>query len=136
MASNDETEKAKAAAATGKMEDADVPTIFDKLINGEIPANIVYEDEKAFCFRDVNPVSPVHVLCIPKKKDGLYGIRAVREDQKELLGHLMYVATEIGKKECPNGFRLVVNDGRDGGQSVSHLHIHIMGGRQMGWPPG
>jgi len=133
---SDETEKAKAAAAGGKMHDASAPTIFDKLLSGEIPATVVHEDDQAFCFRDVNPQAPVHVICIPKVKDGLYGIKAAREDQKELLGHLMYVASQIGQKECPNGFRLVINDGADGGQSVSHLHVHVLGGRQMRWPPG
>lgn len=133
---SDETEKAKAAAAAGKMKDASVPTIFDKLLSGEIPANVAYEDDRVFCFHDVNKVSPTHILVIPKKKDGLYGLSGAREDQKDLLGHMVYVASQIGQKECPNGFRLVINDGSDGGQSVSHLHIHVLGGRQMTWPPG
>mmetsp|Transcript_19106 Transcript_19106/g.26294 ORF Transcript_19106/g.26294 Transcript_19106/m.26294 type:complete len:118 (+) Transcript_19106:248-601(+) len=75
-------------------------------------------------------------LLSPKKRDGLTSLSNAREDQKSLLGHLMYVAQSVGKKECPDGFRLVVNDGKDGAQSVYHLHIHILGGRQMGWPPG
>lgn len=129
--SSDEVAKAQAAAPGD-----DAPTIFDKLLSGAIPAKVVYEDDRAFCFRDVNPQAPVHILCIPKVKNGLSMLSKAREDQKELLGHLMYVAGEVGKKECPNGFRIVINDGMDGCQSVFHLHLHILGGRQMGWPPG
>lgn len=130
MSSSDEVKKAQAA------EKHDGPTIFDKLLNGEIPANVVYQDDKAFCFRDVNPQAPVHILCIPKVKDGLYGLSAARDDQAELLGHLLLVANKVAKQECPNGFRIVINDGKEGSQSVYHLHLHILGGRQMGWPPG
>jgi len=127
----DEVEKAQAADV-----DQDGPTIFDKLLSGEIPANIVYQDDKAFCFRDVNPQAPVHILCIPKQKDGLTGLSKAKDHQAELLGHLMLVAAKVGKEECPNGYRIVINDGKDGAQSVSHLHLHILGGRQMTWPPG
>lgn len=111
-------------------------TVFDKLISGEWPTDKVYEDEKTLAFRDVNPQAPVHILVIPKQRDGLVSLSKARENQKELLGHLMYVAQLVGKKECPNGFRIVVNDGPDGAQSVYHLHLHVLGGRQMRWPPG
>jgi len=84
----------------------------------------------------VTPQAPVHFLVIPKKRDGLTQLSKARDDQKELLGHLIFVAQQLGQKECPDGFRLVINDGKEGAQSVYHLHIHVMGGRQMQWPPG
>eukprot|EP00565_Helicotheca_tamesis_P007435 CAMPEP_0185729160 /NCGR_PEP_ID=MMETSP1171-20130828/4499_1 /TAXON_ID=374046 /ORGANISM="Helicotheca tamensis, Strain CCMP826" /LENGTH=140 /DNA_ID=CAMNT_0028397937 /DNA_START=161 /DNA_END=583 /DNA_ORIENTATION=+ len=134
-------EVAAAAAAAKAFESSDKdgagpPTVFDKILSGEWSSDKVYEDDDAFAFRDINPQAPTHILVIPKKRDGLTSLSNAREDQKSLLGHLMYVAQSVGKKECPDGFRLVVNDGKDGAQSVYHLHIHILGGRQMGWPPG
>jgi histidine triad (HIT) family protein len=133
--SSDELAKAK-EAATNAASIRTASTIFDKLLSREIPANIVYEDDKAFCFRDVNPQAPVHILCIPRHKDGLSGLSSARFDHKDILGHLLYVASHVGSKECPNGFRIVINDGVDACQSVFHLHLHILGGRQMTWPPG
>jgi histidine triad (HIT) family protein len=140
---DDEVSKAKEAAAqinqqsSSSHEDGAGPnTVFDKLLSGEWPTDKVYEDEKAFAFRDANPQAPVHILVIPRHRDGLVSLSKAREDQKELLGHLMYVAQQVGKKECPNGFRIVINDGQDGAQSVYHLHLHVLGGRQMRWPPG
>lgn len=119
------------------VEDGAGPTtIFDKLLSGEIPSDKVYEDDKAFAFRDINPQAPVHILVIPKFRDGLTQLSKAREDQKDILGHLMYVAQEIGKKECPEGFRVVINDGQHGQQTVFHLHLHVLGGRQLNWPPG
>ena len=85
---------------------------------------------------DINPQAPVHIIVIPKHRDGLTKLSNAREDQKEILGHLMYVAQSVGKKECPDGFRIVINDGEHGAQSVYHLHLHVLGGRQMLWPPG
>ena len=117
-------------------DDGNPPTIFDKILSGEWSSKKVHEDELCLAFRDVNPVAPTHVLVIPKKRDGLTKLSEAREDQKSLLGHLMYVAQEIGRNECPEGFRVVVNDGKDGAQSVYHLHLHVLGGRQMNWPPG
>eukprot|EP00566_Odontella_aurita_P029433 CAMPEP_0113529770 /NCGR_PEP_ID=MMETSP0015_2-20120614/2573_1 /TAXON_ID=2838 /ORGANISM="Odontella" /LENGTH=145 /DNA_ID=CAMNT_0000428427 /DNA_START=251 /DNA_END=688 /DNA_ORIENTATION=+ /assembly_acc=CAM_ASM_000160 len=141
--SHDEIKAAEKAAAArpsstggGGSDGAGPPTIFDKIIAGDIPANKVHDDDLALAFRDVNPQAPTHILVIPKNRDGLVGLSNAREDQKSLLGHLVYVAGEIGKKECPEGFRLVINDGKHGGQSVYHLHVHVMGGRQMQWPPG
>jgi histidine triad (HIT) family protein len=134
-----EVAKAKEAAKQYDLSSNDgagLDTIFDKLLSGEWPTDKVYEDDRAFAFRDVNPAAPVHILVIPKNRDGLVSLSKAREDQKELLGHLMYVAQQVGKKECPNGFRIVINDGEEGAQSVFHLHLHILGGRQMGWPPG
>lgn len=85
---------------------------------------------------DINPQAPVHIIVIPKHRDGLTKLSNAREDQKDILGHLMYVAQSVGKKECPDGFRIVINDGEHGAQSVYHLHLHVLGGRQMLWPPG
>jgi histidine triad (HIT) family protein len=132
--SNDEVLKAQEAAAAPT--DTAPSTIFDKIVSGEIPSKLVYEDDLSLAFRDVNPQSPVHFLVIPKKRDGLTQLSQAREDQKELLGHLMYVAGQVGQKECPKGYRITINDGADGAQSVYHLHLHVMGGRQMNWPPG
>ena len=135
----DEVAAAKEAAKTYDMSSTDnagPDTVFDKLLSGEWPSEKVYEDDRAFAFRDITPQAPVHILVIPKKRDGLVSLSKARGDQKELLGHLMYVAQEVGKKECPKGFRIVVNDGEEGAQSVFHLHLHVLGGRQMNWPPG
>lgn len=135
--SSDEVKKAEAAAVAASDADGAGPaTIFDKLLSGEWPSDKVYEDETAFAFRDVQPQAPVHFLVIPKVRDGLTQLSKAREDQEGLLGHLLYVAQQVGKKECPDGFRIVINDGKEGAQSVYHLHVHVMGGRQMEWPPG
>ena len=128
-----EVEKAKEAAAAAE---SGAPTVFDKILSGEWSSDKVYEDEDVYAFRDINPQAPVHILVIPKKRDGLTQLSKARADQKALLGHLTYVAGQIAQKECPDGFRLVINDGVQGAQSVYHLHIHILGGRTMGWPPG
>lgn len=130
---NDEVSKAQQAALTS---DDDAPTVFDKILSGEWSSDKVFEDDTCFAFRDINPQAPVHIILIPKQRDGLTQLSKARVDQEGLLGHLVYVAQEIASRECPNGFRLVVNDGREGAQSVYHLHIHILGGRQMKWPPG
>jgi len=135
MLSN-EVLNAKEAAANSAGGDGQLPTIFDKILSGDIPANKIHDDDLCIAFRDVAPQAPVHFLVIPKHRDGLTQLSKAREDQKALLGHMMYVAQMLGKKECPGGFRVVVNDGSDGAQSVYHLHIHVLGGRQMGWPPG
>ena len=132
---NDEMKKAQEAAAAGAA-DSGAPTIFDKLLSGAIPTDKVYEDDQVFAFRDVNPVAPTHILIIPKQRDGLTQLCKARVDQKALLGHLVHVAGQVGKQECPEGFRIVINDGKDGGQSVYHLHLHIIGGRTLSWPPG
>uniref|UniRef100_A0A7S0Y8Z6 HIT domain-containing protein n=1 Tax=Pseudo-nitzschia delicatissima TaxID=44447 RepID=A0A7S0Y8Z6_9STRA len=132
--SSDEVEKAKEAAAT--IGDGAPATIFDKILSGDIPANKIHDDEFCIAFRDVNPQAPVHFLVIPKNRDGLTQLSKAREDQKAVLGHMMFVAQKLGQEECPGGFRVVVNDGSDGAQSVYHLHIHVLGGRQMNWPPG
>mmetsp|Transcript_18088 Transcript_18088/g.22804 ORF Transcript_18088/g.22804 Transcript_18088/m.22804 type:complete len:201 (+) Transcript_18088:3-605(+) len=137
MASSNDSEVGKAQEAAQQIE-SNTETIFDKIVRKEIPADIIHEDDKCIAFHDVNPQAPVHFLVIPKDKDGLSQLSNARSDQKELLGHLMFTAQEVAKQlELDReGFRVVVNDGRNGAQSVYHLHIHVMGGRQMTWPPG
>ena len=111
-------------------------TIFSKIIRREIPADIVYEDEQALAFRDVSPQAPTHILVIPKEP--LASVADAREQDAALLGHLMVVARKVAcdAEILEDGFRLVVNTGKDGGQTVPHLHIHILGGRPLSWPPG
>uniref|UniRef100_A0A7N0V4S7 HIT domain-containing protein n=1 Tax=Kalanchoe fedtschenkoi TaxID=63787 RepID=A0A7N0V4S7_KALFE len=112
-------------------------TIFDKIINKEIPAKVVFEDDQVLAFRDIQPQAPTHILIIPKNKDGLTGLAAAEEKHCEILGRLLYTAKLIAKQEGLNdGFRIVINDGPSGCQSVYHIHVHLLGGRQMNWPPG
>lgn len=110
--------------------------IFCKIAEGTIPAKIIYRDEQAIAFEDLNPQAPVHVLVIPKRH--ISSIQDVTERDRELLSHLMLTGTKIAKEKglSDAGYRIVTNIGRDGGQSVFHLHWHILGGRPMGWPPG
>ncbi|XP_057950333.1 14 kDa zinc-binding protein [Malania oleifera] len=116
---------------------SDSPTIFDKIINKEIPSKVVYEDDKVLAFRDIAPQAPTHILLIPKVKDGLTGLSKAEERHCEILGHLIYTAKLVAKQEgLEDGFRVVINDGPNGCQSVYHLHVHLFGGRQMNWPPG
>lgn len=110
-------------------------TIFGKIIRGEVPAKIVHDDDRCLAFHDVAPQAPVHVLVIPKKP--LASLADATADDADLLGHLVVVATQLARSlGLADGYRLVVNCGRDGGQSVDHLHVHLLGGRQLGWPPG
>ena len=110
-------------------------TILAKIIRREIPAQIEYEDKLCLAFHDVSPQAPTHILVIPKKP--LPSLAEVTDAEIPLLGHLMRVATDIATKlNLVNGYRLVVNCGTDGGQTVNHLHIHLLGGRSLGWPPG
>jgi len=112
-----------------------VTTIFGKVIRREIPADIVYEDEQCIAFRDINPQAPTHVLVIPKKEIDMLS-NAKTEDQA-LLGHMMLAACKIARQlGVGDAFRLVVNNGAEAGQSVFHLHLHILGGRKLRWPPG
>ncbi|MBM2829746.1 MAG: Histidine triad nucleotide-binding protein, cyanobacterial subgroup [Gammaproteobacteria bacterium] len=110
-------------------------TIFGKIISGEIPAKIVYEDKQCLAFRDLNPQAPVHILVVPKKS--IVKVADATESDKELLGHLLFVASNIAKDEGVGGaFRLVINNGETAGQSVFHLHVHLLAGRNFSWPPG
>jgi histidine triad (HIT) family protein len=111
-------------------------TLFEKIIAREIPATILYEDDRVMAFQDIKPQAPIHVLIIPKKPVPRIG-EATPEDQA-LLGHLLLkaaeVATQLGLSK--SGYRLVFNNGPDAGEAVPHLHCHLLGGRRMGWPPG
>lgn len=110
-------------------------TIFSKIIAREIPADIVYEDDDCLAFRDVNPQAPVHILVIPKNP--VEKLSDASESHREILGHLLLVASDIAKKEgYGDAFRLVINNGEKSGQTVFHLHVHILAGRNFTWPPG
>ena len=110
-------------------------TIFSKIINREIPAHIVYEDELCLAFRDLNPQAPVHILVIPKKP--VPTVTDATSADRELLGHLLVIAGRIAKDEGHgDAFRLVINNGEKSGQTVFHLHVHLLAGRYFGWPPG
>lgn len=109
-------------------------TIFQKIIDREIPADIVYEDDRALAFNDVNPQAPVHVLIIPRQP--IAKVADVRQEDRELLGHLVWVAREIAARDGIEDFRLVINNGEGAGQTVFHLHVHLLAGRSLGWPPG
>jgi histidine triad (HIT) family protein len=111
-------------------------TLFEKIIAREIPADIVYEDDLVLAIRDINPQAPVHVLIFPKKVVPRIG--EANAGDRELLGHLLLKAAEVADKLglTPGGYRLVINNGADGGETVPHLHVHILGGRHMAWPPG
>lgn len=110
-------------------------TIFTKIINKEIPADIVYEDDLCLAFRDINPQAPVHILLIPKKKLAQLNDAGI-EDQR-LMGHLMLVAKMVAEQEgVAEAFRLVMNNGAGAGQEIFHLHFHLLAGRSFTWPPG
>lgn len=115
---------------------AENTTIFGKILRGEIPAEFLYEDERCVAFRDINPQAPVHILVIPREH--ITSVAAAEASHEALLGHLLLVAAEVARLEglAASGYRLVTNIGRHGQQSVEHLHIHILGGRQLTWPPG
>eukprot|EP00428_Durinskia_dybowskii_P012471 CAMPEP_0170213180 /NCGR_PEP_ID=MMETSP0116_2-20130129/6211_1 /TAXON_ID=400756 /ORGANISM="Durinskia baltica, Strain CSIRO CS-38" /LENGTH=386 /DNA_ID=CAMNT_0010463725 /DNA_START=31 /DNA_END=1191 /DNA_ORIENTATION=+ len=121
------------------IRDTDPRTIFDKIIAGEIPATVVKEDDKILAFKDINPAAPAHVLVIPKDRDGLTRLRKATSDHVEILGRLMVAAAEIARDESlgfGEGARIVINDGKEAGQEVFHLHVHVLGGRAFSWPPG
>ena len=111
--------------------------IFCKIVDKEIPANIVYEDESILCFHDLNPQAPVHVLIIPKKHIASLDDIEYAESNGELMGHIVCKVREIAVLlGLDNGYRLVCNCGKDGMQTVGHLHFHLLGKRRLGWPPG
>jgi histidine triad (HIT) family protein len=111
-------------------------TIFSKIIAREIPARIAYEDDLCLAFHDVNPQAPVHLLVVPKQE--LPRVAATTAADEPLLGHLINIAQRVASQEGlhESGFRLVINNGPDGGESVPHLHVHVLGGRALQWPPG
>jgi histidine triad (HIT) family protein len=110
-------------------------TLFQKIIDREIPADILYEDDKSLVFKDINPVAPIHVLIIPKKQ--IAKISDAEDIDLEILGHLLLVAVKVARQlGVEDAFRLVVNNGEKALQSVFHLHIHLISGREFKWPPG
>lgn len=110
-------------------------TIFKKIIDREIPAQIVYEDDLCLAFRDINPQAPTHVLLVPKKE--IARLADAKPEDQALLGHLLLAATKVAQQlGIGDAFRLVVNNGESAGQSVFHIHLHILGGRPFKWPPG
>ena len=110
-------------------------TIFRKIISREIPATIVYEDDRCLAFRDIKAQAPTHVLVIPKKE--IPSLDSLSADDAELVGHVHLVIAKLAKDlGLEGGYRVVVNCGRDAGQTVDHLHFHLLGGRALGWPPG
>ncbi|VEV55755.1 protein kinase c inhibitor-like protein, putative [Plasmodium vinckei vinckei] len=127
-------EEERAIEAAGKDENGD--SIFGKIVRKEIKADIVYEDDKVLAFNDINPQAPVHILVIPKVRDGLTRLSKAEEKHKEILGHLMWAVSEIVRRNNLGDFRLVVNNGPEACQSVYYLHLHILAKRQMKWPPG
>ena len=111
------------------------PTLFSRIISGEIPADFVYQDEVCVAFRDVNPQAPTHVLIVPREPLDRIGNATV--EQQKMLGHLMWVAGEVARQlDCTDAFRLVINNGEEAGQTVFHLHVHLLAGRPFKWPPG
>ena len=118
------------------MAESETDCIFCRIAANEIPAQIVYEDEQAIAFRDINAQAPVHILIIPRQH--IPSLNEATEHHKSTLGHLLYVAARIAESErlAPSGYRTVINTGAGAGQSVFHIHLHVLGGRALNWPPG
>ena len=110
--------------------------IFCKIVAGEIPAKLVYEDDAAVAFRDINPQAPTHALVIPRKH--IASLAVAGEADESVLGHLLRVAARVAREEghAERGYRTVINTGSDAGQTVFHIHVHVLGGRTLTWPPG
>jgi len=114
---------------------ADMSCLFCKIVEGSIPSKAVYQDEQCYAFLDIDPKAPLHVLVIPRKH--IASLAAAEAEDSALLGHLLWVAAEIARKNgLVDGYRVVISTGPDGGQTVDHLHLHVLGGRAMHWPPG
>jgi histidine triad (HIT) family protein len=111
-------------------------TLFEKIRDKEIPAAIVHEDDHCLAFRDISPQAPVHILIVPRKAVPRIGL--AENTDEALLGRLLLAAAQVARREgvAESGYRLVINNGRDGGEAVPHLHIHLLGGRKLDWPPG
>jgi histidine triad (HIT) family protein len=114
---------------------ADMSCLFCKIVEGSIPSTEVYQDEQCYAFRDIDPRAPVHVLVVPRKH--IASLEAAEAQDSALLGHLLSTAAEIARQNgLAKGYRVVISTGKEGGQTVDHLHLHVMGGRAMHWPPG
>ena len=113
-------------------------TLFEKIAQGKIPSKKVFEDDLCLAIEDINPVAPVHVIVFAKKLDGLDRLNNAKEKHEKILGHLLAVVPQVAKAKNigEEGYRVVINDGTHGGQTVPHLHLHVIGGQQLGWPPG
>jgi histidine triad (HIT) family protein len=113
-----------------------VASLFTKIATGEIPGTLVHQDDLCFTIRDIHPEAPLHLLIIPRKE--ITSIAAASPDDKAVLGHLLLVAGELARVHgvADDGYRLVINTGKHGSQTVPHLHVHLLAGRQLGWPPG
>ena len=110
-------------------------SLFTKIKNGDVPGNIVYQDEHCFAIEDINPQAPVHILIIPIKE--IEKVSDASEEDINLLGHLVYASKKIAQEHnLDNNYRLIINNGTGAGQSVFHIHIHLLGGRDLSWPPG
>ncbi|MCQ2956170.1 MAG: histidine triad nucleotide-binding protein [Opitutales bacterium] len=111
-------------------------TIFQKIIDREIPASIVYEDDQCIAFEDIDPQAPIHCLVVPKIL--IVRLREAKDEHQALLGHLLLIAKKVAKMKGvdQSGYRVVINSGKDSGESVPHLHVHVLGGRSLQWPPG
>ncbi len=109
--------------------------LFCQIIGGSIPSTPVYQDERCYAFADIRPQAPVHVLVAPREH--IVSLAESEAQHRELLGHLLWATAQIAQtKNLPKGYRIVINTGEDGGQTVDHLHIHLLGGRPLSWPPG
>ncbi|EKX49690.1 hypothetical protein GUITHDRAFT_67731 [Guillardia theta CCMP2712] len=119
----------------GKRDEAE-QTIFDKIVAKSIPSQVVFEDDKVLVFKDINPQAPTHLLVIPKRRETLSQLRFATAEHEGILGHMLAVVAKVASEEGLGDYRLVVNDGRGAGQEVFHLHMHVLAGRPLTWPPG
>jgi histidine triad (HIT) family protein len=109
--------------------------IFCKIVAGEIPSAALYQDDRVYAFADIGPKAPTHILIVPREH--IASVSEAAEGHRDLLGHLLFIAAQIARDKGLNGgYRLVINNGPDGGQTVDHLHVHLLGGRALAWPPG
>ena len=109
-------------------------TIFERILKGEIPCEEVYSDDQCLVFRDIQPVAPIHLLIIPRQK--LTNLKDAKREDKNLLGHLLLVASKVAQDQGLEHWRTIINNGSEAGQTVFYLHIHVIGGRLLNWPPG
>ena len=112
-------------------------TIFHKIVDGRIPSTKVYSDDDVYAFRDINPVAKTHIIVVPKKMQGLNMLSSAKPENIPILGKLLYACSVIAKQEkLDKGYRIVINCDKEGCQSVNYIHLHLIGGQQLGWPPG